>query len=477
MRKAIRATLIIGMMMALMIGLSSCGGKGLEKAYKEISESDIEKATIGVTYDKNDDLMDVVFYTGCDIDKTFGLISEAVKDEEIGTLYFRADNSITEEELKKIDENIGNLPCESMNMLGVNGAIAGNKTHNWLKLVKKSEGVYSDSFLIFETLDDEGRQMLKSVKKVWVENANLEGVKLFPKVEEIGICADLDIAYKGISETDEESNEEAEESDAVKYEFTERFEHPDGFAALSELKKLDRILIAPECESYSLSEEGGEYLYALSLVCPEVKINPPEKKYDPEKLKKVSEIRLGMLNNNKDTKENIKSALYIMDVKNTYEECVKFKVQGREPRIEGRALVYMATPDNTGYTDKREFHEKGKLLMETELGTAFPLINKTGTYDTFVYVYPVYKKAGKYDVGTEAYTETYMVQVFNRNDSAAYKPQKVATAKPPKNFTYSGDAPPAKWAGSADKKKIYDYIKKIKRVQKKEKAEEKAEKQ
>ena len=94
------------------------------------------------------------------------------------------------------------------------------------------------------------------------------------------------------------------------------------------------------------------------------------------------------------------------------------------------------------------------------MGNSIEKPERAGDYRYFVYVYPIYKKVGRYDKGTKAYSETYYMQVFDMKKKVKYKPIKIATAQPEKKISLGSEIPD-KHSGSVKEKKIYKAIKKL----------------
>ena len=66
---------------------------------------------------------------------------------------------------------------------------------------------------------------------------------------------------------------------------------------------------------------------------------------------------------------------------------------------------------------------------------------RAGDYDTFVYVYPRFTKYGNYDKGTEGFTQSTNVRVYNMKKKIRYKAVVADTVKPAQQFRYYGAVP------------------------------------
>lgn len=492
-----RKLFYVAIVLMLSIILCSCSNPFkkeavLSKAYKEISTLAEKSAKFSVDYDNEKDLLELNFSTGSDIDNVFNTLNEKIKDEEIGSIYFRTSFSLENSEMQKLDNGIGNLACKKIKLLGVSNSIAENDYKNWLNSIDKSEILFVPSLWMFKNCDSNIKDKLTNVKKLWIKDESFAGIESFSNVEEIAICSnvdkadreeaeeistnnfvtktfgnktakayyhDSDMTYKVIEKTSkaEETTKKIEKP----YNFSPQNVGPEEVLPLENLKNLKKITIAPYSNKYEIEYNGSEYIFTLSNVRDDVLINRPNEILSEKSYVPVGQIVLNEKYLSSSEKERIVNEFLELDIKKCYKKSKKFRIKSGKVRINGKSLIYMATPDITDYSGKKKYHSQGKILSSKDIGGKIETPQRHKDYKTFIYIYPTYKRAGVYSKGTKAYSETYHVQIFDLEKKVASKPKTIATAKPPKKFYYYGPTPPAKHSGSVSDKKIFKFIRKL----------------
>ena len=76
-----------------------------------------------------------------------------------------------------------------------------------MKLAPKSEIIYIPGIWSVSHYKGEAEENLKKVEKLWMSNDGFQGIKMFPKVREIGIAVDIDMDRDPSKEGEESSSE------------------------------------------------------------------------------------------------------------------------------------------------------------------------------------------------------------------------------------------------------------------------------
>ena len=478
---------LAGLVFLIAIALTGCGEPPLQKAYEEMNA--LESSYSEVFYDSSKDILQVSLYDSADLDAVFEKLDEAVKDQKLGGIFFRTKFTTDSNFIKDYDKKISELPCKSLSMLAVSTEVAEYSRGLWTKLAPKSEIIYIPGIWSVSHYKGEAEENLKKVEKLWMSNDGFQGIKMFPKVREIGIAVDIDMDRDPSKEGEESSSEstditsgsgddqsestsdsstdadeqESEETEPA-YVFDPTFDGAEYFTPLRVAKNLDHILIAPTSSSYTINANGAGYIYALSNVCPNVKINAPDKELSEDNLIKIRDVDISDLTyNGSYLKDQILEGFLKPETKKCYKKGIKFRESSKVPRIRGKALVYMASPDSSDWHSSRRYYENGEILGKDQLKNKVSLPERSRDYQTFIYAYPVYSYKAMYTSGTKGYTETYKVQVFDLKKKIKYKAQTVASEDPPQSFRYQKGYPPEKYGGSVDDEKVYKFIRKIRK--------------
>ena len=476
MKKRIGQLLILLMLAGSVIGtLAGCGGGSsepatpvLEEAYPLVKEVVDKDSFAGVYYNAERDILQLNFRDGSDVDSAFDALDQAIDGKKVGTLYFRAPFGPDDATMKRIDERIGSLPFESAEMVGIDLNLSTTGYSKWLGIAPKTERIFVPNPYIFRDYRDASEEDLAAVRVLWIEDTDFQEVDLLPNLEEIGVGVIVDVDKLGsVDELEEEADDtESEEGDAEEEAPEPVYFDPDNWRMdcmlpLRGCSKLERLIILPTEASYTTEHHGRSFLFAVAQTRPDILINPPETPLDREALVPITEVTEAYAGEDPEQAKSIVDSFLKYEVGICYEEAVTFPETDEKPAITGKALVYMGTPNITGYEAERVLHSDGELLTEEELGPSIETPERAGDYQFFVYAYPTYEKVGVYSLGTEAYAETFHVQVFDMTNKIAYKPQLIATQGPPQEFSVAGSTPPARWSGHVDKELVYEAIRKL----------------
>ncbi|MBR0374128.1 MAG: hypothetical protein IJH91_06345 [Mogibacterium sp.] len=462
------AVLIAAVLLAA-VALTGCGGGGgasgvpvLKTVYPDLAEYAKSDYHFAARYDEATDILQLDFYEDADVEAVFKILNSGIEGKHIGSIMFCARYGPDEDTMQRICDGIGSLSCESMEMLGVDTQILTCCVYSWLDVLPKVERLYVPNAVWFDRYNDEQREKIACVKTVWTEDAEFRGIDAFSGLEEVGIHYTMDFSkIEGEEPASEAAEEDADGEEAAiePVTFNEDYDRAEFIFPLRNCPTLQRVIIAPDQIAYVPELRGMEFICAISQVRPDLLINPPEQPLSRDNLVQVTELTDAPDAPFHSSMATVYNDFVLYDVQDCYEKATAFTVKDGLPKLTGKALVYMGTPDTTGYTEDRVLHSRGKVLTADELGTGIAFPERTGDYDFFVYAYPTYKQVGVYSLGTEAYQETYYVQVFDMKNQAAYKPQLVVVADPPQTISTSGT--PARWSGHVDEDEIYEAIRKM----------------
>ena len=469
---------MFGIVFILAVALSGCGDPPLQDAYEDMNE--LKSAQAEIFYDSSKDLLQVSLYEGADLDAIFEKLEEAVKDQEVGGIFFKTKFTTGQDFIKKYAEKIGKLPVKSMSLLGIGQEMGDYSEGKWTGLLSKADILYVQALFTVNEYKGEAKKDLEKVKKIWTSDNSFSYIGTFPEAEEIGVSVALEMTADPSKEeedsgedtdsdtdTDSDNSTDSENADSdteeAAYSFDYSFTDAGSFTPLKKLKNLDHILISPTAKSYTLTSGGAGYIFALSNVRPNVRINEPGKELDKANLIKVKNVDVSEMDTDPYLRSRILESFLKPEVKKVYKRAIKFKKSSKTPKIRGKALVYMAEPPTSEWSSSRRYSDSGRLLDSDELGTRVKTPAKAGDYQTFIYAYPVYTYKANYTSGTKGYTETYKVQVFDLKKKRAYESQTVASKDPPYSFRYPKGSPPDKKSGEVSDKKVYKFIKHIKK--------------
>ncbi|MBR6444813.1 MAG: hypothetical protein IKS63_05245, partial [Firmicutes bacterium] len=386
--------------------LCACGGEPLQKAYDDLKKAGRESIGYTPYYDESKDLLQVGFSDSADLDEAFDILNKNIQDEDVGGIYFRTSYTVDSDFISKLDEKIGDISCKSLSMLGVSTEIASYGKGKWLKNADKAEIIYVPGLWLFSDNSSNAESDLEKIEKVWTSDTGFRGVSTIPNVKEIGVAAEIEMLTDpsdtseeqtdSSASTDSEQNDDSNSEEEPVYSFSPTYGGPESFLELKKAKKLDHILVAPCSQKYKLEYTGGEYIFALQNVRPNVLINEPEKELDKDNLIRIKDVDISNTEGITMYKQNVLEDFLELETEKVYKKCIKFKKSSKTPKVRGKALVYMATPDSTDWSKSRRYSSSGKLLFSNEIGNRIKTPSRAGDYSTFIYAYPVYKHTGKY---------------------------------------------------------------------------------
>lgn len=499
-------TLLVSLVMLAMLPvvLGGCGETALEKAVQAIAENEALTGNCVVGYDSEQDILSVAAVDECDLDALFETLNTNIQDQEIGGIYFTDEASINayhhylDDDLRDTySEKIGAISCSSIGTLALGGQIARESNGSWTAAAAKAGKVRIPNAWDVSGYEGEAAEGLKNIRVLWTLSADCGGASVLPNLEELAVCDELVLNTQAPEEAagtaSEETEEQAEATETTEatdqteaadqteeaegtgplYEFEFDFDDSyNGFRQLKKAKSLQRILIAPSSPGWKMNQGAAGYVFAICNFRPEIMMNPPGEPYSEDTLVRADTIDVSLIDEpavnsigieeDETLRAKILTGFLDEEVEPCYKKCAKYKKSSKDPKINGRALVYIVDPyqySENDWADKREYNSDGKLLL-SELDGKIPVPELAGDYDTFIYGYPTFSKVGTYTSGTKAYSQTYHVQVFDREKKIAYDAQTVDTEQPENKFSYSGTAPD-KHSGVVSEDKIIKFIKKL----------------
>ena len=496
MRKYILGILMLGV---LLFALCGCGGTPLAKAYDSISALTEEGTTEGeyvqkpfdVQYDEATDTLQISIENGADVGPLFDALNKAIDGKDIGTIIFSLSGTKGDDYEKGLDKKIGNLSCNSMERLGLNYYLIDYPTHKWLALADKTDKLYVDTnFSAFWEYDDKAVKKLSKftdVQSAYTPDMRLSGIDRLDGMETLSFVpayqienedaeAEAEDPLAAVTEDNPYLNGESSESNAV-LEATETessdenaeetpalvpFDYysssNDGIEDLAALKNLKTMLILPDT-GYELTTGGQYFIKSLQYLNPEIQVNAPGTA-GTDNLVPVADIETPDIA--EEQAASILTGFLSKDIEPVYKECDTYKKADGDAVLNGKCLIFVADPPMDKWSDKKVFTTSGKVQITEPAKEGIKVPEAVGDYQTFVYIYPTYSRAGVYTSGTKAYSQTLHVQVFDMEDKVAYGAESVGTEGPPQSFSYYAGSVPDKHSGEVDINKAYEYLAKLK---------------
>lgn len=446
-------------------------GDPLNDAYDNLQSDLMSDATSAtgseyLVYDSDNKELYVRLSSSSDADAIFDVIDDAVDGKDIGQLQIDYTGSSSDSILSTIDERIGSLKCTSADAIGVSSDIAeANSSHNWTKVLNKTDTLYIESLNAIKTYDSSTANRLKNVRTLQIyynPKLELDGITRFKNVKtlifggNLVTAADTEIFRKSEQDSAEttSSSSDTDTSD-VTVSMTYYSTLSSSVRNLADLNDLKTILLYPDLK-YKLDSSGEQLITTLQIVTPNVKINPPEQEYSGESdLKTVSDVSTPNVTTY--TKSNLLADLLEEDAKSCYTRGEKFRTKSGKAKLNGKSLVYYAyaLSSTDEWSSSKKFYSSGQVVLT---GLDIDIPTKLDDYDTFIYIYPTFTYAGKYNTGTKGYTQTLYVQVYDLEKKIKYKPVKVGSAKPPSTMHYIKGYMPKKYAGTVSSSYAFSYI-------------------
>ncbi|MGX8773527.1 MAG: hypothetical protein ACSW8G_00560 [Bacillota bacterium] len=496
MKKYVIGILMLGV---LLFALCGCGGSPLAKAYDSLTAlsqgesdggtSEYVEAPLEVQYDEGTETLFIDIQNGTDLDPIFEALNEAVDGKDIGTLIFGLSGTKGDDYEKALVKKIGDLPCSSLERLGLNYPILDYSDHSWLALADKTDKLYLDTncsvFYDYSDADVKKLAAFKDVQYAYEPDMRLGGISRFKGMETFSFVPGFEIESTGTEEAEDplaevtednpylngesgdtenavlEQSEEADtEEDAegapalIPFDYYSYGSSSSGIEDLARLESLKTLLILPDT-GYELTTGGQSFIKSLQYLTPELQVNPPGEA-GSEKVVAVTDIKTPDLT--EEDAADILAGFLDENVEDVYNTCKKYEKADGDAVLKGKSLIYVADPAEEDWSDKKVYSSIGdvKILEPEKKGIKVP--EAVGDFETFVYIYPTYKRTGVYTSGTKAYSQTLNVQVFNMTDKVAYSAESVGTEPAPQSFSYFAGSVPDKHSGEVNIEKAYDYL-------------------
>lgn len=477
MKKHIKLVSAAILALIMVIALCGCGKSALEKAYEELSKIE-DDSFLDMSYDSERDTLVLSMDLNSDVDKTMDILDSCIEGKDIGTIVFTTTGNMGDELESKLDKRIGQLPCSSIECLGLDYYVLcgdSSKVHEWTKMLDKADAIYiesSDVSAYYEGKDLERIGKIKNVKIGYQWGMDFGNLKMLKEVETIslvppyykyhveGSFEDSDTGDTGTGEVPWSPNDITENTDeeapqTVVFSYSSPSYNVEEFASLKNLKTL---LIYPDT-GYELDPSGELFIKTLQYVNDNIQVNKPGEAYSGGSEIPVKEIETP--NVTEEQAVSILEGLLKKDLNEVYNECAKYDKVDGDAVLTGKVLVYEATPPTGEWSTKREYNSNGNIRLSDAKKNGIKIPEGLGDYQTFVYIYPTYTRTGSYTSGTIAYSETLHVQVFNMSEKKTYAAETVGSAAAPQSFSYYEGSMPDKKSGDVDRGKAFEYLKKL----------------
>ena len=499
MKKYIIGILILGV---LLFALCGCGGTPLAKAYDSLSALTEEGQAGGAwnaQFDEENDVLSISINNGAEVGPIFEALNEEIEGQDIGTLLINLSGTKGDDWEKELDQQLGKLSCNSIERLGLNYPILDYKTHKWTALGDKTEKLYLDTNCnVFWDYGDKELKALSSIKDVQLAKDDyvllMNGISKLTGVETLSFVSPYsfgNIETEDVTTTEDplaavtednpylngdstgedaavaeietdDSTEASTDEDGGPAPELQSFDYytrdDDGVWELGNMKNLQSLLIYPDT-GYELTTGGETFIKKVQYLNPDLQINAPGSA-GTDNLVAVTAVETP--NVTEEQAAEILAGILEDDVEKVYEECDKYSKKDGDAVLNGKALIYLADPDMDDWSDKKVFTTSGDVQITGPAKKGIKVPEAAGDYQTFVYIYPTYKRAGVYTSGTKAYSQTLHVQVYDMVDKVAYGAESVGTEGPPQSFSYFAGSVPDKHSGEVNIEKAYDYLAKLK---------------
>lgn len=127
----------------MVIALCGCGGTALEKAHKELSE--LEDSYLTMSYDAEKDELVLKMDSYTNVDAIMDTLDSCIDGKDIGTIVFTMTGTRGDGFETKLDKRIGQLPCSSIECLGLDYNVFSGYSatvHDWTKVLDKVDTLY-----------------------------------------------------------------------------------------------------------------------------------------------------------------------------------------------------------------------------------------------------------------------------------------------------------------------------------------------
>ena len=449
MKNYVKTTLLAAVL-AMLVLLTGCGGKGLGAAYEKLNKANPD---MGFEYDEATDTLFVPLYeVKTDPAELFKTLNKYVKGQDIGTLRFDMQTATPDDKfLTAFSDGLGSLECSSMQCLDVsdmNAKLAGYES--WTAVLTKTAALYEPDVQNMVRYSDEAKANLAGVKRIYLRgdsrNTDLDHLELFPGLEEIAIVGGLTTAER-----------EAAGTPRVQFSFRNVSLPKDGLP-----ENLNRVLFFPDLEAFEPDANYYQLVLMLQEFLPSVRTNEPGKGWDgsEETLVAVADIDVVAGSGNDKNVISLLETYLGNNAAGVYESCADFPVDNGEPKLNGKCLIYMAFPGDENWGRTNIFYTFMSDVFYDEVAGGVALPTGARDYQTFVYIYPVFNLVGYYDAGTEAYSTTTMMRVYDLEKGIRYKDVQIDFAEPQEKIYYSGKVPKRSHP-YVNKTLIADYLKKM----------------
>ena len=469
MKKALPCVLAAALILTAAVLMTACGSgeKALKAAYGKLEEYN-ENTNTKIEYDEENDVLTCSLdFTEIEPDGFFDVLDKCVDGKDIGTLAFPVIeyDAATNDRPDVFAKRLGELPAKSLECLCLTGMKMGVTDPSWSSVLAKTDTLFVDQDEIpgVRTLEGRHADDLKNIRTLRInvngERAKFDGLDWMTGLEEISFSAGL---------TKEQQAEAAES------EFPFASDRAD-LEIFSRLKKLKRVLFYPELGTWKQNALYLGYLLFLDQLNPGLETNLPadggeangaeddgkdggDQSGGADELVKVSEIDVkGLAGNDKMYYEALED-LMLGDAENCYNKGKKFQKKAGKPKLAGKALVYTSEPFDRQFNKEDLYGLGGRLLIGELAGGKIRVPEKPHDYDTFIYIFPRYKKYGVYNTGTIAYATKTLVRVYDMKNGIRYSDQQVSSEDPPASVRVPGSSP-ERFEPNMDLKKALNYIK------------------
>ncbi len=446
---------------AFCLALCGCGGQGasgqapqeqgppaLSKAYEALQDAGFPDGALKATYDEGTDELSLVLGGNeSRVDEVFDVLDEAVSGKSIGTLSVYIESGwvegVTPSEKTKhaaammpvLSKRIGELPCVSMECLGIGRFVRDMSESelvdgSWTEILPKTTalrlGFWGGTYA-FTSYPQEERDNLAHITCLELGNRYLGGnFSILPNIEEVVFLS---------------GDDADEKEDTARIGLTWKSNMRDHMVDLAGLGSLQRMIFFPDLEEWKTSDDYYEFVMAVQASCPEAMTNEPGVGWDGdgEALIPITDIDIRKAVGDEKF-ERARSDLLRVAAKASFEKGQDFPLQPGTPKLDGPTLVYrMSNPYKLEWSDYGQFSSGGKVLLSEFDGTGVLMPTDSFQHDYLVYAYPTYTLVGHYTSGTEAYSTTVNVQVYDMVNKVKYEPVVVDEIQPSETRIWDSD--------------------------------------
>ncbi len=122
-----------------------------------------------MSYDSEKDTLILKMDSNADIEKIMDTLDSCIEGKDIGTIVFTMTGSGSDGFEAELDKRIGQLPCSSIECLGLDYYVLngnGVKVHEWTKALDKAEALYMSPTGVSANYEGKDLERINKVKNI-----------------------------------------------------------------------------------------------------------------------------------------------------------------------------------------------------------------------------------------------------------------------------------------------------------------------